>query len=91
MRNISAALRRRGFLQMVVVPVIFLSSAVAPVAAQRGTDVGSPRGTTSIDGKQLPPPPPKFGGVIKQGATDSTPWWPPRIVPPKGAPNVLSS
>jgi arylsulfatase len=27
--------------------------------------------------------------VIKESAKDSTPWWPPRIVPPKGAPNIL--
>jgi arylsulfatase len=27
--------------------------------------------------------------VIKESATDSTPWWAPRVVPPKGAPNVL--
>ena len=50
---------------------------------------GSADATTTIDGKQLPPPPPKFGGVIKEAPTDSTPWWPPRVVPPKGAPNVL--
>ena len=50
---------------------------------------GSPSATTTIDGKQLPPPPPKFGGVIKETAKDSKPWWPPRVVPPKGAPNVL--
>jgi arylsulfatase A-like enzyme len=50
---------------------------------------GSPSATTSLDGKQLPPLPPKFGGVIKNSATDSTPWWAPRVVPPKGAPNVL--
>ncbi len=30
-----------------------------------------------------------FGGVIKESAKDSKPWWPPRVVPPKGAPNVL--
>jgi arylsulfatase len=50
---------------------------------------GSPSATIAIDGAQLPPPDPKFGGVIKQGALESTPWWPPRVVPPKGAPNVL--
>src|SRR5271167_4495452 len=50
---------------------------------------GSPSATTSLDGKQLPPPPPKFGGVIKDSATDSKPYWPMRVVPPKGAPNVL--
>src|SRR6202167_5165390 len=50
---------------------------------------GSPSATTSLDGKQLPPLPAEFGGVIKNSATDSTPWWAPRVVPPKGAPNVL--
>jgi arylsulfatase A-like enzyme len=50
---------------------------------------GSPSATTSLDGKQLPPLPPAFGGVIKESATESTPWWAPRVVPPAGAPNVL--
>jgi arylsulfatase A-like enzyme len=50
---------------------------------------GSPRATTTIDGKYLPPAPPQFGGVINLSANDSKPWWPPRVVPPKGAPNVL--
>jgi arylsulfatase A-like enzyme len=50
---------------------------------------GSPSATMTLDGKQLPPPPLKFGGVIKESAKDSKPWWPPRVVPPKGAPNVL--
>ena len=27
--------------------------------------------------------------MIHERATASTPWWPPNIVPPKGAPNVL--
>ena len=57
---------------------------------QKITDVpGSPSATTSLDGKQLPPLPPTFGGMIKESATDSTPWWAPRVVPPKGAPNIL--
>jgi arylsulfatase A-like enzyme len=50
---------------------------------------GSPAATTTIDGKQLPPPPPKFGGKIEDTAAKSTPYWPPRVVPKKGAPNVL--
>ena len=50
---------------------------------------GSPSATTTISGKQLPAPDPKFGGVIKDGALQSKPWWAPRIVPPKKAPNVL--
>ncbi|MGO9720206.1 MAG: arylsulfatase [Methylocella sp.] len=64
--------------------------AVAPAVAQQVNGVlGSPKATTTIDGKQLPPPNPPFGGVIKERASESTPWWAPRIVPPKGAPNVL--
>lgn len=51
--------------------------------------LGSPSATTTISGKQLPAPDPKFGGVIKDGALQSKPWWAPRIVPPKEVPNVL--
>src|ERR1700727_3025909 len=50
---------------------------------------GSPSATVTIDGKQLPPPPMKFGGVIQEDAKNSKSYWPPRVVPPKGAPNVL--
>src|SRR5208282_3783699 len=61
-----------------------------PVSAQQITGVpGSPDATVTLDGKQLPPPPMPFGGVIKERATDSKPYWPPRVVPPKGAPNIL--
>jgi hypothetical protein len=68
---------------------IFELSAVTAVAQQITGVPGSPSATITLDGKQLPPPPEKFGGVIKESATDSKPWWPPRVVPPKGAPNVL--
>ena len=50
---------------------------------------GSPSATTTIPGDQLPAPPEKFGGKIEREATKSKPYWPARIVPPKGAPNVL--
>ncbi len=50
---------------------------------------GSPSATATIPSDQLPPPDPKFGGVIKENAAQSKSWWAPRIVPPKGAPNVL--
>src|ERR1700721_2210100 len=53
------------------------------------TTPGSPSATVTIDGKQLPPPPMKFGGVIAEDAKNSKAYWPPRVVPPKGAPNVL--
>jgi arylsulfatase len=67
----------------------FILTTVSSHGQQTTGKLGSPDATTTISGKQLPPPPPKFGGVIKETAKDSTPWWPPRIVPPKGAPNVL--
>lgn len=51
--------------------------------------LGSPDATVSIEGNQLPAPDPKFGGVIKESVSASTPWWPPQVVPPEGAPNVL--
>ena len=65
--------------------------AIAPADAQQTEGKpGSPSATTTISGKQLPPPPDKeFGGKIEQNATDSTPYWPPRVVPPEGAPNIL--
>ena len=50
---------------------------------------GSPSATMTFSGEQLPPLQPKFGGKIERSALQSTPWWPPRVVPPKGAPNVL--
>src|SRR5581483_10724946 len=50
---------------------------------------GSPGATTTIDGKYLPNPPAKFGGEIDLNAAQSKPYWPARVVPPKGAPNVL--
>lgn len=58
-------------------------------AQQVSGTLGAPGATTTITGKQLPSPSPAFGGVIKEKASESTPWWTPRVVPPKGAPNVL--
>jgi arylsulfatase len=66
---------------------------VLPTLSTRGQDVrgvaGSPSATTTIDGAQIPPPPQPFRGTIDREASKSTPYWPARIVPPQGAPNVL--
>ena len=70
--------------------VVTAMLCVVSASAQQVTGVpGSPSATTTIDGKQLPPPPAPFGGVIKESAKDSKPYWPMTVVPPKGAPNVL--
>ncbi|HKF22328.1 MAG TPA: arylsulfatase [Candidatus Angelobacter sp.] len=49
----------------------------------------SPAATTTIDGRYLPNPPPPFGGEINLNAKNSKPCWPAKVVPPKGAPNIL--
>ncbi len=80
------------FTTAIAVAAIFGISAFAeskrPAQVVTGKD-GSPSATTTITGKQLPAPAPKFGGVIKENALQSKSWWPPRVVPPKDAPNIL--
>ena len=75
------------------IPLLMGADEAKPAAPTKGVQVtgelGSPSATTTIDGKYLPPPAPKFGGTINLSAKDSKPWWPPQVVPPKGAPNVL--
>jgi arylsulfatase A-like enzyme len=74
----------------IAVILIIVAYTASPAMTQEITGVpGSPSATTTIDGAQLPAPEPKFSGVIKDGALQSKPWWAPRIVPPKEAPNVL--
>ena len=70
--------------------LMILTAGLSFVATAAALEpVGSPSATRAISGKQLPAPDPAFGGVIKQDALKSKPWWAPRIVPPEGAPNVL--
>lgn len=67
-----------------------LAALCGSASAQQVTGtLGQPSATTTINGAQLPAPAPSFGGVIKDDALQSTPWWAPRVVPPQGAPNVL--
>jgi arylsulfatase len=74
----------------VLLAVVIMIGISSPLAAQQVTGTpGSPGATTTIDGKQLPAPPQPFAGTIKDIAQQSKPYWPARVVPPKGAPNVL--
>ena len=77
---------------------VFAASALAScvillppaVSAQQITGTpGAPNATTTIDGHVLPPVPQPFRGQIELNATQSKPAWPMRVVPPKGAPNIL--
>jgi len=81
----------RGFKKgLLLGTTVAAAASVSVGAAQQVTGtLGSPSATTTVSNRQLPAPDPKFGGVIKQDALNSTPWWAPRVVPPKGAPNVL--
>jgi len=81
-------LKRFGLLLLTATVAMFTATQAS--AAEQVTGVpGSPSATSTVSNKQLPAPDPKFGGVIKQGALQSKPWWAPRVVPPKGAPNIL--
>ena len=59
------------------------------LAQQTSGTPGSPTATTTIDGRYLPAPPQPFQGEIGLNAAQSKPGWPARVVPPKGAPNIL--
>ena len=86
----SVVARRGLFRRTLLATSALLGLGALDVRAQQTTGTpGSPSATTTIPNTQLPPPDPKFGGVIKDGALQSTPWWAPRVVPPKDAPNVL--
>ena len=78
-----------GILRWAAGPIFILTIALSASGQQTTGEPGSPTATTTTGGKQLPLPDPKFGGVIKEKASESKAWWPPRVVPPKGAPNVL--
>jgi hypothetical protein len=77
-------------LQLVIVFLIFLTAVITPAAAQQTTgQPGAPDATTTVDSRYLPLPPPKFQGLIGLDISQSKAAWPARIVPPKGAPNIL--
>jgi arylsulfatase A-like enzyme len=74
---------------MALTAAVCSGSASAAQPQQITGTPGSPSATTTISGEQLPAPDPKFGGMIKDSALQSKAWWAPRVVPPKGAPNIL--
>ncbi len=81
--------RMREHIGVGFVLAAFAFPAVGVGAQQIYGTPGSPAATMSIDGQQLPQPPQKFGGKIERTTKGSMPYWPARIVPPKGAPNIL--
>jgi len=61
---------------MLTLAVVMGAAGLPALAQQIAGVLDSPDAKISIDGQTLPP-------------ASSKPWWPPRVVPPKGAPNVL--
>ncbi|MBB3319107.1 hypothetical protein FHT77_005019 [Rhizobium sp. BK181] len=77
-----------AFLTQVAAAALTCSAWAASAQEITGTP-GAPDATTTLDGRYLPNPPTPFGGEIGLSAKDSKPYWPPQVVPPKGAPNIL--
>src|SRR5215470_9858039 len=73
----------------VLVALATAAAATTAMAQQINGVPGSPSATMTLDGKQLPAPDLPFGGKIERNALQSKAWWPPRVVPPKDAPNIL--
>jgi len=88
-RSLRATITRLALLALVVLLVGWQLGGVPALAQKISGTPGAPNATTTLPGNQLPAPAPPFGGVIKDGALQSKPWWAPRITPPQSAPNVL--
>ena len=89
-RFLNRSRRTPGFATPLLVGALCLVGHGVAVADNHIAEPGSPSSTVVLDGKQLPPPPDtRFGGKIERNVVDSEPYWPPRVVPPEGAPNVL--
>jgi arylsulfatase A-like enzyme len=80
--------------KMLVIPLLVIAVALftlvlARSRPERKEEAGSPNATESLNTQVLPPSPSPFEGVIHFNADESVPDWPPMIVPPKEAPNIL--
>lgn len=76
-----------------VIASLLVTSSLTVVTLARAQDVrgtpGAPSTVRTLPGLQLPAPSPRFTGAILPNAVDSTPAWPPQVMPPAKAPNVL--
>ncbi len=76
----------RGF---AVSTLIVLASPLRTDAQSLRGTAGSPDAVMTPQGLTLPAPTPPFTGQIMPNLVDSQPAWPPQIMPPANAPNVL--
>src|SRR5215472_13046482 len=73
----------------IALAALLVACITSASAQQPKCPPGSSCATTTIDGRYLPPPPAQFKGDIGLNALQSKAYWPARVVPPKGAPNIL--
>ena len=79
-----------GLMRGVLIPALAVLAAMPLATAQqiRGTP-GAPNALITPNPFSLPAPTPPFTGAILPNADDSQTAWPPQVMPPDGAPNVL--
>src|SRR5262245_50937458 len=83
-------MKTQGLLPAILIVSVAVMLTATLAKAQRITGTpGAPDATTTIDGRYVPMAPQPFRGQINLNALQSTPYWPARVVPPKGAPNIL--
>ncbi|WP_374692268.1 hypothetical protein, partial [Accumulibacter sp.] len=70
--------RTRNWLRASFVCLAAVFTVGTATAQQVTGTLGSPSATSTIGNQQLPAPDPKFGGVIRNEALQSKPWWAPR-------------
>ena len=73
-------------IKLLAASLVLMFGLVSSGLANEASDSGSPNATQVLDGKQLPPPVPEFGGTIKQEALQSKPWCPPGLFRLKALP-----
>src|SRR4051794_5969985 len=78
----------KSLVRLVAVASVLPLTAVAHAQGIRGTP-GSPDAVITVPGLRLPAPTSPFSGTILPNSVDSSPAWPPQVMPPAGAPNVL--
>jgi arylsulfatase A-like enzyme len=89
MKKLFALLGSGAAATLVVLACVQAAEGPAKNTPQVTGELGSPAATSTIPGDELPAPNPPFGGTIEDQALKSKAWWPPRIVPPEDAPNIL--
>jgi arylsulfatase A-like enzyme len=83
-------MERRELFQTTGKAALATAFASAGLATQAGAQpTGAPTATQFPDSTVIPTPTPPFTGSIAPNFINSTPGWPPTVMPPEGAPNVL--